>query len=171
MWCQNYCHRLQSPSQAPPTILLLNPQKTLRPCHAEQQRHRNMSKRLTLMDETRSADLQCYTLTQRMEDLTEQLLWDGSRLTWCIVKTNSQCLSCHHDVNTFQFQQATIFTTKLLFQPQLITTMYIQLQIIIYKSSVCFTRMHTDMISYMRCKKSSDASITTKDITLLNLFW
>ncbi len=32
------------------------------------------------------------------------------------------------DINPFQFQQQTIFTAKLLFQPQLITTMYIQLQ-------------------------------------------
>ncbi len=69
----------------------------------------------------------------------------------CIVKTNSPCLSSHdEDVNTFQFQQAPIFTATLLFQPQLITTMYIQLQMIIYKSSVCcFTHMHTDIISYM----------------------
>ncbi len=50
----------------------------------------------------------------------------GSRLT-CIVKTYSPCLSSHDDVNTFQFQQATIFTATLLFQPQLITTLYIQL--------------------------------------------
>ncbi len=49
---------------------------------------------------------------------------------WCIVKTNSRLLSSHEDVNTFQFQQATIFTATLLFQPQLITTMYIQLQMI-----------------------------------------
>ncbi len=41
------------------------------------------------------------------------------------------------------------FTATLLFQPQLITTVYIQLQMIIYKSSVCcFTHMHTDIISY-----------------------
>ncbi len=110
-----------------------------------------------------------------MDDLTGLLLWGGSRLT-CIVKTNSPCLSSHdEDVNTFQFQQATIFTATLLFQPQLITTMYIQLQMIIYKSSVCcFTHMHTDIISYttvVRCKKSSDAPITTKDNTLLNLFF
>ncbi len=74
----------------------------------------------------------------------------------------------------FQSQQATIFTATLLFQPQLITTMYVQLQIIIYKSSVCcFTQMHTDIIlnaTFVRCKKSSDVPITTKDNTLLNLF-
>ncbi len=81
-------------------------------------------------------------------DLTGLLLWGGSRLT-CIVKTISPCLSSHEDVNTFRFQQATIFTATLLFQPQLITTLYIQLQMIIYKSSVCcFTHMHTDIISY-----------------------
>ncbi len=110
-----------------------------------------------------------------MDNLTGLLLWGGSRLT-CIVKTNSLCLSSHdEDVNTFQFQQATIFTATLLFQPQLITTLYIQLQMIIYKSSVCcFTHMHTYIISYttvVRCKKSSEAPITTKDNTLLNLFW
>ncbi len=84
-----------------------------------------------------------------MDDLTGLLLWGGSRLT-CIVTTNSPCLSNHdEDVNTFQFQQATIFTATLLFQPQLITTLYIQLQMIINKSSVCcFTYMHTDIISY-----------------------
>ena len=72
-----------------------------------------------------------------------------SHLT-CIVKTNSPCLSSHdEDVYTFQFQQATIFTATLLFQPQLITKMYIQLQMIIYKSSVCcVTHMYTDIISY-----------------------
>ncbi len=37
------------------------------------------------------------------------------------VKTSSSCLSSHdEDVNTFQFQQATIFTATLLFQPHLI---------------------------------------------------
>ncbi len=46
-----------------------------------------------------------------------------------------------------QFQQATSFTSTLLFQPQLIT-LYIQLQMIVYKSSVCcFTHMRTDIIS------------------------
>ncbi len=56
-----------------------------------------------------------------------------------------------HDVNTFQFQQATIFTATLLFQPQLITTMYIQLQII-YKSSVCcFTHMHRHYFTHDSC--------------------
>ncbi len=87
---------------------------------------------LTIKDETRLAesDLQCYTLTQRMDDLTGLLLWGGSRLT-CIVKTSSPCLSSHdEDRNTFQFQLATSFTATLLFQPQLITTLYIQLQMI-----------------------------------------
>ncbi len=49
----------------------------------------------------------------------------------------------NEDVNSFQYQQATIFTATLLFQPLLSTTMYKQLQMIIYKSSVCcFTHMH-----------------------------
>ncbi len=92
----------------------------------------------------------------------------------CIVKTNSPCLSSpDEDVNTFRFQQATIFTATLLFQPQLITQcIVIQLQMIIYKSSVCcFTHMHTDIHNIIvRCKKSSDVTITTKYNTLLNLF-
>ncbi len=33
MWRPNYCHRLQTPSRAPPTALLPNPQSTTRPCH------------------------------------------------------------------------------------------------------------------------------------------
>ncbi len=41
-----------------------------------------------------------------MDDLTGLLLWGGSCLTWCIVKTNSPCLSSYDDVNTFRFQQA-----------------------------------------------------------------
>ncbi len=48
----------------------------------------------------------------------------------CIVETKSLCLSSHEDVNTFKFQQATMFTATLLFQPQLIRTLYIQLQMI-----------------------------------------
>ncbi len=77
------------------------------------------------------------------------LLWGGSRLT-CSKDKLTACLSSHdEDLNTFRFQQATIFTAILLFQPQLITTIYIQLQMIIYKSSVyCFTHKHTDIISY-----------------------
>ena len=65
-----------------------------------------------------------------MDDLTVLLLLGGSHLA-CIIKTNSPCLSSHdEDVYTFQFQQASIFTATLMFQPQLITTMYIQLQMI-----------------------------------------
>ncbi len=96
----------------------------------------------------------------------------GSRLA-CIIKTNSPCPSSHdEDVNTYQFQQVTICTATLLFQPQLITTLYNYND---YKSSVCcFThaRRH-DFIHdiYVICKKSSDAPITTKDNTLLNFFW
>ncbi len=45
-----------------------------------------------------------------MDDLTGLLLWGGSHLT-CIVKINSLCLSSYdEDVNTFRFQQGTIFT-------------------------------------------------------------
>ncbi len=98
-------------------------------------------KRLTLMDKTRLADP--YTLTQSLDDLTGFLRLSDSHLT-CIVKTNSPCLSSHEHVYTFQFQQATIFTAILLFQPQLITTMYIQLQMIkhIKLSVCCFTHRH-----------------------------
>ncbi len=60
-----------------------------------------------------------------------------------LVFQQGAALYVNNKVNTFWFQQATIFTATLLFQPQLITPMYIQLQIIIYKSSVCcFTHMH-----------------------------
>ncbi len=78
-------------------------------------------KRLTLTDETRLADphtllLKGWTIWQ------DSLRLSDSHLT-CIVKTNSPRLSSHEDVCIFQFQQATIFTAILLFQPQLITTM------------------------------------------------
>ncbi len=92
--------------------------------------------------------------------------WITSNMMYSKDKLTMSCLSSHdEDVNTFQ-----LFTATLLFQPQLITTLYIQLHMIINKSSVCcFTHMHTDIISYMtvvRCKKSSDVPITTKDNTL-----
>ncbi len=95
------------------------------------------------------------TLTQRMDDLTGLSLWGGSCLTG-IVKTNSPCLSSHdEDVNTFQFQQAIIFTATLLFQPKLITTMYIQLQMIINHQFVVLhtytqTLFHTQHIREMQ---------------------
>ncbi len=124
------------------------------------------------MDETRLADPHTLLL-KGWSTWQDSLRLSDSHLT-CILKTNSPCLYSHEDVYIFQCQQATIFTANvtLLFLPQLITTMYIQLQIIIYKSSVCcFTHMHTIHDIYVRCKKSSDAPITTKYNTLLNLFW
>ncbi len=67
-----------------------------------------------------------------------------SHLT-CIVETNSLCLSSHEDENIFQFEQATIFSATLLFQPQLITTLYIQLQMIthIIRPFVVLHTLHT----------------------------
>ncbi len=172
-WRPNYsvttfCHH----SEHRPQSFCQTPQTTSHPCHAGQQQHWNMLKRLTLIDGRRSADV---TLTQRMDDLTGQLLWDHGSCLTCIVKIiNTMCLSSHDDVNAFRFQQATIFTATLLFQPQLITTPYIRLQMIVtlYKSSVCcFAHRHYFIHNIVvRCKKSSDVRITTND-TLLNLFW
>ncbi len=69
----------------------------------------------------------------------------------------------------YQFQQATIFTATLLFQPQLITTMYIQLtlqMISIYIVSLLFyTHAHTHYFIHsivVKYKKSSDAPIKTE---------
>ncbi len=67
-----------------------------------------------------------HTLTQRLDDLPGFPPVE-SHLT-CIVKTNSPCLVMKMYI--FQFQQATNFTASLLFQPQLITTMYMQLHIV-----------------------------------------
>ncbi len=39
-------HRLQSPPRAPPTVLSPKPQTASCPCHAEQQQHGNMSKKV-----------------------------------------------------------------------------------------------------------------------------
>ncbi len=142
MWRRNYSVTAFShhPEHRPPSFCQ-TPRQHRFHAIAEQQQHGNMSPDRLTCNVTLS-------LT-RMDDLKGLLLWGGSCLT-CIVKTNSQCLSSHDEgINTFQFQQATIFTATLLFQPQLFTTMYIQLQMIIYKSSVCcFTHMHTDIISY-----------------------
>ncbi len=120
-----------------------------------------------------------HTFTQRIDDLmgltltlSRYLRSSDSHLTG-LVKSNTPCLSSHEDVYIFQFQQATIFTATLLFQPQLITTMYIQLQMIsIYIVSLLFyTRVHTHyFIHSVKCKKFSDALIKTKDNILLNLF-
>ncbi len=132
-------HCLQSPSRAPPTVLLPNPQTASRPCHC---RATTTGKHVEKVYFNRRNQIsQPVTLhSQRMDDLTGLLLWGGSRLT-CIVKTNSPCLSSHdEDVNIFWLQQASIFTATLLFQPQLITTLYIQLQIIINRQ---FAVLHT----------------------------
>ncbi len=79
----------------------------------------------------------------------------------CIVKSNSLCLSSHEDVYIFQFQQATIFTATLLFQPQLITKTYIQLQIII---NCQFVVLHTcthirEMQEIFRCAHNKKNTI------------
>ncbi len=140
MWCQNDSVTIPRTAHRPSA----KPPDSIAPCHAEQQQHRNMSK-----DQIgRPVTLHSHS---KHDDLTGLLLWGGSRLT-CVVKTNSPCPSSHdEDVNTFQFQQATIFTATL-FQPQLITTMYIQLQMIIYKSSVCcvVSCVHTRHIREMQ---------------------
>ncbi len=97
-------------------------------------------KSLTLTDETRLGDP--HTLLFK-----EQMIWQDylrlsdSHLT-CTVESNSLCLFSHEDVYIFQFQQATIFTATILFQPQLITTMYMQLQMIKYINCQ-FVVLHT----------------------------
>ncbi len=47
----------------------------------------------------------------------------------------------------FQYQQATIFTATLLFQPQLLIKMYLQLQMIKHINRQ-FVVLHTYIISY-----------------------
>ncbi len=164
-------HRLQSPSRAPPTVLLPNPQTASRPCHCWATTTRKHVEKVNFNRRNqigRPVTLHSHSKDGR-SDRTVTMRWIMSNM----YSKDTPCLSSHDDVNTFQFQQATIFTATLLFQPQLITTMYIQLQMIIYKSSVCcFTHIRYfihDIV--VRCKKSSDAPITTKDNTLLNLFW
>ncbi len=101
-------HRLQSPSRAPPTVLLPNPQTTSRPCHCwatTTRKHGNEKADFNGRNQI------SWPLTF---NLTGLLLWGGSRLT-CIVKTNSPCLSSHdEDVNTFRFQQAPIFYSYII---------------------------------------------------------
>ncbi len=91
----------------------------------------------------------------------DSLRLSDSHLT-CIVEINSPCLSSHEDVYIFQCQQATIFTATLLFQPQLITTMYIQLQMIKHihhqfvvlrtcTRTLCHTRHIREMQEIFRC--------------------
>ncbi len=85
-----------------------------------------------------------------------------SHLT-CIVETNSLCLSSHEDENIFQFEQATIFSATLLFQPQLITTLYIQLQMIkhIIRPFVVL-HTYTQTLFQTHIHETSDAPITTR---------
>ncbi len=105
------------------------------------------------------------TLSQRMDDLTGLLLWGGSRLT------------CSKDkLNTFKFQQATIFTAILLFQLQIITIMYIKIQnYCTYIFCLLFyTLAHRHYFVHdivMRCKKSSDAPMTAKDNAFLTIVY
>ncbi len=109
------------------------------------------------------------SLTQSLVDLTGLPPVD-SHLT-CIVQTNSPCLSSHEDLCIFQFQQATIFTATLLFQPQLITTMYIQLHMIKHINRQ-FVVLHTCTHTFhTRHSEMHKKSLTTKDNTLLNLLW
>ncbi len=145
MWCQNYCYRLQSPSRSPPTVLLPNPQTASRPCHCWATTTRKHVEKFNFNGWNQIG--RPVTLHSHSKDGQS----DRTVTMTCIVKTNSPCLSSHdEDVNTFQFQQATIFTATLLFQPQLITTLYIIINI--YNLSVCcFTHMHTDIISYSAC--------------------
>ncbi len=103
-------------------------------------------KRLTLMDKTRLATRTSFNSKNRQSDRIPS--------GWV---TNSPCLSCHEDVYIFQCQQATIFTATLLFQPQLIRTMYIQLQIIKHRN-LQFVVLHRHYFIhdiFVRCKKSS----------------
>ncbi len=81
------------------------------------------------------------------------------------------------NMHLFKFQQATIFTATLLFLPQLITTMYIQLQMIkhlnrqfVVLHTCTQTLFHTRHSTSEMHEKSLEALITTKDNTLLNLF-
>ncbi len=80
-------------------------------------------------------------------------------------------------VYIFQCLQATIFTATLLFQPQLITIVYLQSQMIkhinrqfVALHTCTHTLFHTQHSSEMH-KKYLDAHIKTKDSTLFNLFW
>ncbi len=54
-------------------------------------------------------------------------------------KKTHLCLSSHEDAYIFHVQQTTIFTATLIFQPQSITTMYVQLQMIEHINICCFT--------------------------------
>ncbi len=117
-----------------------------------------------------------HTFTQRIDDLTvlryRYLRSSDSHLTG-LVETNSTCLSSHEDVYIFQFQQATIFTATLLFQPQLITTMYIQLQMIKYlhrQFVVLHTCTHTLFHTQREIQEIFRRTHKTKDNILLNLF-
>ncbi len=124
MWCQNYSVlpsvTIPSTAQRP----LPNPQTTSRPCHCwatttwKHVEKVNFNRRNQIC---RPVMLHSHSKNGR-SDRTVTMRWITST---CIVKTNSPCLSSHYeDVNTFQFQQATFFTAKLLFQPQLIKTYF-----------------------------------------------
>ncbi len=142
MWCQNYSVAAFShyPEHRPPSFCQTPRQHCSMPCWTT-----------TTQKPVEKVHFNGRNQIGRPVTLT---LWGGSRLTRCIVKTSSLCLSSHdEDANTFQFQPATIFTATLLFQPQLITTLYLYLYLYTitnyYKSAVCcFTHMRTDIISY-----------------------
>ncbi len=120
-----------------------------------------------------------HTFTQRIDDLRglrERYLRSSDSHLTCLVETNTPCLSYHEDVYIFQFQQATIFTATLLFQPQLITTMYIQLQMIKQHINCQFVVLHTCTQILFHTQHSREMqeifrrTHKTKDNTLLNLF-
>ncbi len=161
MWRPIYSVTAFSHHPAPPTVLLPKPQTASRPWATTTRKHVekvNFNRRNQI---SWPVTLHSHSKDGRSDRIVT-MRWITSNM-W---QTHHVYLVMMKIVNTFQFQQATIFTATLLFQPQLFTTLYIQLQMIIYKSSVCcFTHMHKDIISYttvVRCKKSSEAPITTK---------
>ncbi len=84
-----------------------------------------------------------HAFTQSLVDLTgfPSVVWLTSNVYSKDKYTVS--ISSHEDVYIFQFQQAPICTATLLFQPQLITTMYIQLHMIKQHINSKFIVVHT----------------------------
>ncbi len=147
MWCQNYSVTAFSHhSEHRPSSFCQTPrQHRSMPCWATTTRkyvkkvHFNgrnqISWPVTLLSHSRDG----------RSDRTVTMRWITS-----IAKTNSPCLSSHDDVNTFQYQPATIFKATLLFQPQLITTLYLYLYTIINRQFFVLHAckcLHTDIIS------------------------
>ncbi len=84
-----------------------------------------------------------HTFTQSLVNLTgfPSVEWLASNVYSKEKLTVS--ISSHEDVYIYQFQQGTICTATLLFQPQLITTMYIQLHMIKQHINSQFIVLHT----------------------------